>query len=80
MAGAICLRAETFYGMASHIALDGDIASVFPDLHGRSHGQSFLTLIESRFATPGFDVMDEPESARRSRVSCASSGSSATPR
>jgi predicted ATPase len=61
------LRAETFYGMATHIATDDDpkfgIASMFPDLHGRSHGESFLTLIESRFAGQGFYVMDEPESA-----------------
>ncbi len=60
------LRAETFYGMASHIATDTGphgIASMFPDLHGRSHGQSFLTLIESRFASAGLYVMDEPESA-----------------
>ena len=60
------LHAETFYGMASHIARDTGphgIASMFPDLHGRSHGQSFLTLIETRFATSGLYVMDEPESA-----------------
>jgi predicted ATPase len=61
------LRAETFYGMASRITLDDDrrtgIAALFPDLHGRSHGQSFLALIESRFAAPGLYVMDEPESA-----------------
>jgi predicted ATPase len=61
------LRAETFYGMASHIAQDNDprygIAGMFPDLHGRSHGESFLTLIESRFSEPGLYVMDEPESA-----------------
>ena len=61
------LRAETFYGMATHIATDDDpkygIASMFPDLHARSHGESFLSLIESRFAPQGFYVMDEPESA-----------------
>ncbi len=36
------LRAETFYGMASHIATDDDprygIAKMFPDLHGRWAG------------------------------------------
>jgi predicted ATPase len=60
------LRAETFYGMASHIAQDNGefgIAGMFPDLHGRSHGESFLTLIESRFVKAGLYVMDEPESA-----------------
>ena len=60
------LRAETFYGMATHIARDADdygLAALFPDLHGRSHGESFLALIESRFSGRGFYVMDEPESA-----------------
>jgi predicted ATPase len=59
------LRAETFYGMASHITLDRDhgVAEMFPDLHSRSHGQSFLTLIEDRFSSPGIYIMDEPESA-----------------
>ena len=61
------LRAETFYGMASHIAQDDDpaygIAKLFPDQHGRSHGESFLALIESRFGRAGLYIMDEPESA-----------------
>jgi predicted ATPase len=61
------LRAETFYGMASHIATDNDprygIAKMFPDLHGRSHGESFLALIEARFDRPGLYLLDEPESA-----------------
>jgi predicted ATPase len=61
------LRAESFYGMATHIANDDDprygIKALFPDLHGRSHGQSFLDLISSRFSTPGLYLMDEPESA-----------------
>lgn len=61
------LRAESFYGMATHIANDADprygIQALFPDLHGRSHGQSFLQLITSRFSTPGLYLMDEPESA-----------------
>lgn len=61
------LRAETFYGMASHIARDSHpehgVAALFPDLHGRSHGESFLTLVESRFKGPGLYLLDEPESA-----------------
>ena len=59
------LRAETFYGMATHITRDTGfgVASMFPDLHSSSHGESFLSLIESRFARQGFYVMDEPESA-----------------
>lgn len=60
------LRAETFYGMATHIAQDDPqygITQMFPDLHSRSHGESFLTLIEHRFAGPGLYLLDEPESA-----------------
>ena len=61
------LRAETFYGMATRITTDDDpaggLAGIFPGLHDRSHGQSFLSLIESRFTTAGLYLMDEPESA-----------------
>jgi predicted ATPase len=66
------LRAETFYGMATHITLDDEVddhgrpvgvASLFPDLHNRSHGESFLTLIDSRMSDDGLYLLDEPESA-----------------
>jgi predicted ATPase len=60
------LRAETFYGMATHITRDtgeDGLAGYFPNLHGNSHGESFLSLIGHRFADRGFYVMDEPESA-----------------
>jgi predicted ATPase len=53
--------------MASHIARDKDartgVASMFPDLHNRSHGESFLELALARFEGPGFYLLDEPESA-----------------
>jgi len=61
------LRAETFYGMATHIARDNDplsgVAALFPDLHQRSHGESFLELAIARFDGPGFYLLDEPEAA-----------------
>lgn len=61
------LRAETFYGMATHITKDDDpqsgIAVMFPDLHNRSHGESFLALAESRFTGKGLYIFDEPEAA-----------------
>ncbi len=66
------LRAETFYGMATHITLDDEVddggrpvgvATLFPDLHHRSHGESFLTLIDSRMSDDGLYLLDEPESA-----------------
>lgn len=61
------LRAETFYGMATHITKDDDpyggVAAIFPDLHNRSHGESFMALAESRFTGKGLYIFDEPESA-----------------
>ncbi len=61
------LRAETFYGMASHITADDDpfggLKHIFPDLHGQSHGETFLALAESRFTGAGLYFFDEPESA-----------------
>jgi predicted ATPase len=66
------LRAETFYGMATHIHRDDEVddrgkplgvAGMFPDLHHRSHGESFLTLIDSRMSDDGLYLLDEPESA-----------------
>lgn len=61
------LRAETFYGMASHIHSDNDpasgVAALFPDLHNRSHGESFMAIVESRMNDAGLYILDEPESA-----------------
>jgi predicted ATPase len=34
-----------------------------PDFHEISHGESFLALLHARFDSPGFYVLDEPESA-----------------
>ena len=36
---------------------------MFPNLHDRSHSESFLALITNRVSEPGLYVMDEPESA-----------------
>lgn len=61
------LRAETFYGLASHVARDRDpetgVGILFPDLHDESHGESFIDIALARFRSPGFYLLDEPESA-----------------
>jgi predicted ATPase len=61
------LRAETFYGMATHINNDDDpetgISGMFGAFHSESHGESFLDLAMSRFMGEGLYVLDEPESA-----------------
>ncbi len=57
------LRAESFYSMATHVQRDVDLRGSFPDLHGVSHGESFLDLALGRFMRPGLYILDEPEAA-----------------
>ncbi|HEY0645417.1 MAG TPA: AAA family ATPase [Nocardioides sp.] len=55
------LRAETMHGWYSYLeehASDDD-----PVFHEMSHGESFLSVLESRFTGPGFFCLDEPEAA-----------------
>lgn len=49
--------------MASHIAGDQHLGQIFPDLHGESHGESFLDVAQERFQSAGFYLLDEPEAA-----------------
>ena len=58
------LRAESFYNVASYI--DSVDAAQFyggRSLHARSHGESFLALMENRFEGNGIYIFDEPEAA-----------------
>ncbi|MGN0479801.1 MAG: AAA family ATPase [Hominenteromicrobium sp.] len=66
------LRAESFYNAASYIdTLDEQPASGAPlsasyggvSLHTRSHGESFLALVQNRFGGHGLYLLDEPEAA-----------------
>jgi predicted ATPase len=66
------LRAESFFNVATEIeALDeepGLGARVIESyggqsLHERSHGESFLTLLNERFGGQGLYLLDEPEAA-----------------
>ncbi|MGN6686082.1 MAG: hypothetical protein ACTHK1_00945, partial [Actinomycetales bacterium] len=57
------LRAETMHGFYTYLeqhpstsAYRGD-----PRFHELSHGESFLALLDSRFDSPGFYCLDEPE-------------------
>lgn len=65
------LRAESFYNVATNI----DEMDAEPDgpkviasyggvsLHKQSHGESFMALVENRFAGNGLYILDEPEAA-----------------
>lgn len=63
------LRAESFYNTSSYIE---DIYQDDPNrlkwsyggnLHERSHGESFMLLIQHRFRGKGIYILDEPEAA-----------------
>ena len=55
------LRAETMHGYFTRresFSTDGDA-----QLHAMSHGEAFLELLRTRFDSPGFYCLDEPEAA-----------------
>ncbi len=57
-------RAESFFNTATTIDNLG-ISEYYGgrSLHAQSHGESFLSLVTSKFNRSGFYVMDEPEAA-----------------
>lgn len=61
------LRAESFYNVATAIDQMDDPSLLQSyggrSLHGRSHGESFLALVQNRFHGGGLYLLDEPESA-----------------
>ena len=66
------LRAESFFNVATEIErLDAEPSFDPPvinsyggrSLHEQSHGESFLTLLNSRFRGDGLYILDEPEAA-----------------
>ncbi|MEG0766444.1 MAG: AAA family ATPase, partial [Clostridia bacterium] len=65
------LRAESFYNVASYIeALDREPGigplvktSYGGNLHERSHGEAFLSLMQNRLGGQGLYLLDEPEAA-----------------
>lgn len=56
------LRAETMHGWYTYLESLGD-GSRDPAFHEMSHGESFLAVLESRFDSPAFYCLDEPEAA-----------------
>ncbi len=60
------LRAESFYNVATYLdRLGGGALGPYggKSLHARSHGESFLTLLLTRFSGNGLYLIDEPEAA-----------------
>jgi predicted ATPase len=63
------LRAESFFNMATYLdeLQREDPVTLAPyggkSLHEQSHGQSFIALLENRFFSQGFYLLDEPEAA-----------------
>jgi predicted ATPase len=57
------LRAESFYNLATHVEQLGVTGYGDVPLHERSHGESFLSLVEHRFFGNGLYILDEPEAA-----------------
>jgi predicted ATPase len=58
------LRAETMHGWYTFIEQVGsNPRRPDPRFHEMSHGESFLSVLESRFDGPGFYCLDEPEAA-----------------
>jgi predicted ATPase len=58
------LRAESFYNVATQIdQLGVERAYGGKSLHGQSHGEAFLSLLQHRFQGDGLYLLDEPEAA-----------------
>lgn len=58
------LRAESFFNTASYIDEVGMTGSYGgQSLHTRSHGETFLTLLDLKFRRNGLFLLDEPEAA-----------------
>ena len=69
--GGYFLRAESFYNVASKAEAyrDGELPETYyaryggKSLHQRSHGESFLALVQGDFVPGGLYLLDEPEAA-----------------
>ena len=60
------LRAESFYNVATkeeEYARDPFGCAVPEELHRKSHGESFLAVVQRHFRPDGLYILDEPEAA-----------------
>ncbi|MFJ4044273.1 AAA family ATPase [Microbacterium sp. NPDC089987] len=56
------LRAETMHSFYTYLEQNPSSQGDAP-FHEMSHGESFLALLDTRFDSPGFYCLDEPEAA-----------------
>lgn len=56
------LRAETMHSFYTYLE-ENPSTGPEPQFHEMSHGESFLAILDSRFDSPGFYCLDEPEAA-----------------
>lgn len=56
-------RAESFYNVATKEMDYVDPAHPSQKYHEKSHGESFLALVQNNFRPNGFYILDEPEAA-----------------
>lgn len=59
--GGFFLRAETMFNISTEA--EGYRAYGWDDLHAKSHGESFLWVINNRFRDRSLFILDEPEAA-----------------
>jgi predicted ATPase len=58
------MRAESFFNVASRVdALGIQYSEDGRSLHSPSHGESFLTLFDTKFRCNGLFLLDEPQAA-----------------
>lgn len=57
------LRAESFYNVATQEEEYADITHPSAGYHEKSHGESFLTLLQNNLRGNGLYLLDEPEAA-----------------
>lgn len=57
------LRAESFYNVATQEEEYADFAHPSEEYHNRSHGESFLKMVQNNIQPNGLYFLDEPEAA-----------------
>ena len=57
------LRAETMHSFYTYLEENPSMTGGDTAFHEMSHGESFLAILDTRFDSPGFSCLDEPEAA-----------------